>query len=123
MRDTIDGINEGAWEKAMASTPRHNVPSVRTLMQIKDVTEIEAQAIRAIMRESPGRIDGQTRMQRIDRILRTFGVEYVPIGAGANSPPFYYCNAGDSYAVTVIKRKGRFIVSSWGDLVERGRYA
>lgn len=121
MRDTVDGINEKAWEAAM--TRPTNYPSVKTLMQIKDVTKEDAQAIRAVM-AGPKRDDnGQSRMQHIDKILNTCGVEYVPCGQGANSPPFYYCNTGDSYAATVVKMRGKFRVTSWGDIVERGGYA
>ena len=98
-----------------------NAPSVKSLMQIKDVTEADAQAIRAIMKGEP-KVDGLTRMQRIDAILHTHGVEYIPCGKGANSPSIRYCNAGDTYATTVLKIRGRFYVGCWGDWVERGRY-
>jgi hypothetical protein len=61
-------------------------------------------------------------MQRIDAILRTFGVEYVAAGRNAKSPAFYYCNAGETYATTVLKVAGKFRVGCWGDIVERGNY-
>jgi hypothetical protein len=99
-------------------------PSIKTLMQIKDVTREDAIAIRAIMASGPGRdANGLTRMQRIDRVLQTHGVEYTPAGRNAKSPAIYYCNAGDTYACTVLKVRGRFRVGCWGDLVERGNYA
>lgn len=119
MRDTIDGINELAWEAAMRHKGRY--PSVKTLMKIKDVTADDARAIRAVM-QGPGKVDGLTRMQRIDAILRTYGVEVTPAGKNAKSPAFVYCNAGDTYATTVLKVRGQFRVGCWGDIVERGNY-
>lgn len=62
-------------------------------------------------------------MRAIDRVLETCGVEYMEPGEGANSPGFYYCNTGETYAATIIKIRSRFRVACWGDIVERGRYA
>lgn len=96
------------------------LPSVKTLCTIKDVTPADARAIRAIMQDRGDH--HETRLQRIDRILGTFGVEYIPAGRNAKSPAIYYCNAGDTYTTTVLKVNGRFIVGCWGDIVERGNY-
>ena len=98
-----------------------NSPSIRTLMQIKDVTREDAIAIRAIM-SGPPKVKGRTRMERIDAILRTCGVESIARGRTTRSPGFVYCNAGDPYAPTVIKIGDRFRVCTWGDIVERGSY-
>lgn len=95
-------------------------PSVKSLMQIKDVTRKDALAIRAIMRGP--RVESATRMERIDKILNTCGVEYTMRGHNQKSPGFYYCNAGDTYATTVIRVNGQFRVERWGDIVERGNY-
>lgn len=120
MKDTIDGINEAAWERAMMKTERY--PSIKTLMQIKDVTREDATAIRAIM-AGPGKdANGATRLQRIDAVLRTFGVEHTPRGHNKKSPAIHFCNTGDTYATTVMKVRGRFVVGCWGDIVERGNY-
>lgn len=122
MRDTIDGINEPAFDRAMSRPRGIPYPSVKTLMQIKDVTPEAARAVRAVMM-GPKRDDsGRSRMQRIDIIIRTCGVEYQPAGRNSKSPAFYYCNAGDTYATTVLKVDGRFRVGCWGDIVERGNY-
>lgn len=120
MKDTVDGINEAAWSRAMTGE-RMNYPSIKSLMKIKGVTREDAIEIRKIM-AGPGRDNGLTRMERIDKILRTCGVERIPCGKGANSPAFLYCNAGGTYDLTIVKRRGRFMVTTWGDLVERGRY-
>lgn len=117
-------------------------PSVKSLMMIKDVTAEDARAIRAIMAgphhvlqpctfDDPARqwnpiacewVRPVTRLQQIDTILRTFGVEYIPAGHNAKSPAIYYCNTGDTYDTTVLKVRGRFRVGCWGDIVERGKY-
>jgi len=125
-------------------------PSIKTLMTLKDVTREDAIAIREIMaghRAIPcrgcGRLndigsvdpypfnmcghfhDGRhrySRMAAIDVILGTFGVEYQERGSNAKSPAFYYCNAGDAYARTILGVNGRFCVGCWGDIVERGNY-
>lgn len=34
-------------------------------------------------------------------------------------PPLEYVNLGDTYDVTLCRFKGRFVVSSWGDIVEK----
>jgi hypothetical protein len=62
-------------------------------------------------------------MVALDATAETFGVEYVPAGHNARSPGFEYLNTGDTYAPTIIRLDtGRYIVSSWGDIVERGNY-
>lgn len=96
-------------------------PSIKAIMQIKDVSADDARAIRAIM-AGPGKVEGETRMQRIDKILLTHGVEHIGPGKGAKSPAITYCNAGDPYATTILKINGRFRVGCWGDIVERGNY-
>jgi hypothetical protein len=90
----------------------------------------QAKEIRTIM-EGPGRVDVQqsdcqwlslTRMQRIDKVLGTCGVEYIPKGHNAKSPAILYCNTGDTYDTTILKINGRFRIGCWGDIVERGNY-
>lgn len=100
-------------------------PSIKSLMLIKDVTREDAIAIRAIMAGPKGNRNWELkpRMQRIDEVLHTYGVEYTPAGTNRKSPAFYYCNTGDTYATTVLKVNGRFRVGCWGDIVERGNYA
>ena len=100
-------------------------PSIKALMQIKDVTRADAKQIRAVM-ACPTLGVGPTRMQQIDSILRTCGVERIERGHGRKSPAIVYCNAGDTYAVTVLRVRTpdgrRFRVGCWGDIVERGNY-
>lgn len=99
-------------------------PSVRAINRAfgQRLRRGDATAIRRIMQGRPGRVDGLTRLQRIDKILGTSGVEYIPAGHNSKSPAFYYCNAGDTYATTIMKVNGRFRIGCWGDIVERGNY-
>lgn len=88
--------------------------SIKFLMQIKDVTEEDAKAIRRIWHNDPVK---KRAMGDIDAVLRTYGVEYLGLhkrsGYGV-----YYCNAGDPYATTVLFIGPRLIVGCWGDLME-----
>lgn len=65
------------------------------------------------------------RMERINELLGTHGVEAI---RGTRQNGYWgdvvaqYCNTGDTYGTTVIMIRGtppRFIVSSFGDWVER----
>jgi len=63
-------------------------------------------------------------LHAIDRILGTCGVE--ALGPTDDhrvgyAPPFEYCNAGDTYATTLIYKRDsdRLFVGCWGDVVER----
>lgn len=100
---------------------RNRFPSVATIERGLNVDRATAVEIRKVM-------DGRrvekplTRMQLIDKLYQTHGVEYQPRGRNEKSPAFYYCNAGDSYAATVVKINGRFRICCWGDIVERGNY-
>ena len=50
-----------------------------------------------------------------DETLNNYGVEAVEIRAGKW---FQYSNAGDPYVETVVFWRGKFVVASWGDIVE-----
>ncbi len=57
-------------------------------------------------------------------IIGTYGVEYIERGSNAKSPCIEYCNAGDTYAATLMYVSGKgYRVGCWGDIVERGNYA
>jgi hypothetical protein len=101
-----------------------NTPSVKALRAaFPELSAKQAREIKDIMR-GPYRVDGKTRLERIDVILGTHGVEHIAAGFNANSPAIYYCNTGDSYGTTILKIEGeRFRIGNWGDYVERGHYA
>lgn len=81
---------------------------------------------------------GHKRTTALDAELGTYGVEYIKGNDTQRSPSFEYCNAGDTYATTIIRfldndsifihlyefneDRGRYIVGSWGDIVKKGNY-
>jgi len=96
-------------------------PSAKRIAEFLSIDAQKAKAIRAIM-EGAHRVNGETRLERIDAVLGTCGVEYIPQGHNAKSPAIYYCNTGDTYRPTIMKIDGRFVLGCWGDWVERGNY-
>jgi hypothetical protein len=50
--------------------------------------------------------------------LGTFGVEGDCRENGEGHITLQYLNTGDSYAATICYWRGRFVVTSWGDIVE-----
>lgn len=65
------------------------------------------------------------KLEALNEVLEAFGAEYVPAGRGSRSPAFEYVNFGDTYDVTIVYFPDRHTwrVSSWGDIVEAGKYA
>ena len=59
-------------------------------------------------------------LHAIDCILGTSGVEAIG-GEGTSAPPYEYCNAGDTYATTLVYKRAsdRLFIGNWGDIVER----
>lgn len=98
-------------------------PSVKTLTTYLGITEEKAKKIRSILTGPPL---PTTRLEAIDEVLGTFGVEYIQRGRNQKSPAIDYCNTGDPYKPTVMKVYGLngayFTVGCWGDIVERGNY-
>lgn len=85
-------------------------------------------ACRAALRQTQN-IRWQDRLEAIDKLLGTYGTEAI---RGEWQNGYWcdivaaYCNTGETYALTVIHVRGntwnpagRFIVSSWGDFVEK----
>lgn len=63
------------------------------------------------------------RLHALNHELETFGVEYVRGNNTKRSPSFDYLNTGDTYATTIVRyADGRYRITSWGDIVERGNY-
>jgi hypothetical protein len=119
-----------------------NYPSVKRIMEIKDVDRAAAVKVRAILQlttvDAVTELSGPAldyvracyhrpplqlvKLTAVDAILRTFGVESIPPGHNSRSPAIDYCNSGDTYAATLMWTNGRYRVGSWGDIVERGNY-
>ena len=51
--------------------------------------------------------------------LGTFGVEGCTTDYGQDAFTIQYLNSGETYEPTICYYKGRFVVSSWGDIAER----
>lgn len=119
--------------------------TVKSLMQIKDVTEDDALLIRVIwntygataLRDLLEKLNngrqyanrnftyaveqrGSVNIKHaaINAILGTCGVEHLGKRKG-NREHVYYCNAGDPYSTTVLFDGEHLRVGCWGDLVER----
>jgi len=100
-------------------------PSIKRIMQVCNVGQDTAKKIRGLMEnacEVPARVD--KAFDAIDKQLETFGVEAVRDNDWAH---FYgdigllYCNAGDSYAGTILydTRNEQWHATTLGDLLER----
>lgn len=88
--------------------------SIKTLMTIKDVTRKDAEDIRNAWFCI---VDRKTAREEVNHILRTFGVEY--LGQHKRTlQHIFYCNAGDTYAPTVLFSDSRLYVGCWGDLLD-----
>lgn len=55
------------------------------------------------------------RLCVLDSLGKSFGVEGIQFNDGSW---ITYLNTGDTYSATLIYYKGKYIVTSWGDLVE-----
>jgi len=133
----------------------HNTtaPSIKTLMQLKDMTTATAKLIRRVIKaDREGLLQlaseiephkrnlewqrynyinhstADLRSELLDKLLGTFGVEYLFKGSEGlrgdpesmhDSPLITYCNAGDTYALTLLKYRGRWQVGDWGSIAEK----
>jgi hypothetical protein len=129
-------------------------PSIKTLTtQLKDVDVPKAKMIRRLIKadreglllcaididQHRRELDWQRynyinhntadmRSELLDRVLGTFGVEYLFKGSEGlrtdpesihDGPVCTYLNAGDTYAATLLLYRGRWQVGCWGDIAER----
>lgn len=58
--------------------------------------------------------DYARHLEKVDKILNTHGVE----GFLENGQDVTYCNAGDTYAMTVMYHNGKLKIGDWGTIVE-----
>lgn len=89
--------------------------SSESLQQVKDVTSRDALLVRSMWKETSSRREAR---MKIDRQIATHGVEFLGIHKRTGED-VYYCNAGDTYATTIIFIGPRLTVGCWGDLVEK----
>lgn len=59
------------------------------------------------------------KMELINQLGEYHGVEFLG-NMKRDNAPVYYCNAGDTYAATIVFIGTRMTVTTWGDLVEGG---
>ena len=101
---------------ARRKNPASTRPSVKTLSQI--VTREQANELRKLMEYSG--VNGV--LHAASRMMDGFGVEYIASAHDTLRTPdgLDFVNMGDTYDLTLIydHGKGRFVVSSWGDIVE-----
>jgi hypothetical protein len=85
------------------------------MVKVLGLSKADASALKALME------DGYVHrvLDLANKVLDGFGREYLtPLGGGNGVD---YVNRGDTYDTTLMfdYEKGRFVVSSWGDIVER----
>ena len=114
-------------------------PSIKTLTRDLRITREEAKTVRGLIKGDidPEDIEATDRwirqcynrpwessliMHAIDATIGTCGVECIgdEDKEAHESADFDYCNAGDTYAATIIRdnNTGRYFVGCWGDCVE-----
>ncbi len=103
----------------MTRIPARTAASIKSLMEIKDVTEDDAKMIRQLWHTDRHR--DRARLA-IDKILGTYGVEHLGYSKRTKHE-VYYCNGGDTYATTILFIGPHLRVGCLGDLVERGTVA
>ncbi len=120
-----------------------NYPSIKRIASVLNIDQSLAKQIRGLMdgdlspQDVPTTkqgVDGcygvpysdEQVMHAIDRLLGNHGVEGLGEALGSyygDAPQYSYSNTGDTYAGTVIQdnETGRYLLTSWGDLVESGK--
>lgn len=58
-------------------------------------------------------------LERINKILNNYGVEGILEETDKGTIDIQYCNAGDTYALTLLYHKGKLKIGDWGTIVER----
>ena len=109
-------------------------PSIKTLLTIPGVDADKAAALKRILTASRRELEempagaarvaecyhapstADLRLTCLDAELGTYGVEAFQDDKGQWVE---YCNAGDSYALTIIRWRGNYRVGCWGDIAER----
>lgn len=133
-----------AWDQTYdPKTKRSEGLSTKAIKSaFPELSDTQVHRVRRISMQ-PGydaRLDGsrslrhpaQDRMDRINAVVKGYGVEYIPRGHNEKSPSITYVNRGDPYTPTIMKvgrghrslgpKWRKLTVGKWGDRVERGRY-
>jgi hypothetical protein len=102
---------------------------MKTAIEIQDLYRSDPVKACQIALKQTTTIPEHERLEAINKLLGTYGTEAIR-GEWQNSYwcdiVAAYCNTGDTYAITVLQVRGdwsgkssRFIVSNWGDFVEK----
>lgn len=59
------------------------------------------------------------KMIMTDEVIGGYGIEHCGEVDRHHGPPLEYINLGDTYDCTLCRFRGRYVVSSWGDIVEK----
>lgn len=104
---------------------RFDVPTLDDLENLDCTDEVRELIIAAL---SDDESSHETKLEACDVLLETSGVESLNIEDAPSytdegirfCPPFSYCNAGDTYNVTLIRdhKARQWMVASWGDAFE-----
>jgi hypothetical protein len=101
----------------MAHINDRRAASSKRLQEIKDVTPQIAAQVRKVWKTVTNRKDAR---DQIDKLIETYGVEFLGVHRSTGYD-VYYCNAGDTYATTILFHGLNMTVGCWGDLVEGNR--
>lgn len=61
----------------------------------------------------------ELKRESVNRAAGFYGVEYLGENR-RNGNAYFYCNAGDTYAPTIVFCGRSLMVGCWGDIVEQG---
>jgi hypothetical protein len=116
------------------------IPSLKTLRLIKAIDESQVRELRDLLtgKTDPHEFVGkwidsfkyphypipihEQIMAAANKIMMGNDVEYISPGHNQKSLAIYYVNLGDTYATTLMRINGRYVVGSWGNIVEKGSY-
>lgn len=113
--DTLDLVSDLLPNSRRKNPPkgfRIAGPAVKTMVDGLRISKADAQKLKDMMDTGAPRI-----LQTADKMMNGHGVERISgVGGG-----LMYVNMGDTYDATLIYdyKTNRFVVSSWGDIVER----
>lgn len=94
---------------------RNPGPSVARMAKCLNISKVQAAELKALMEK--GYV--ARTLNFANKVLDGSGIEYLAPSGGGNG--IDYVNMGDAYSSTLLfdHEKSRFLVGSWGDLVER----
>jgi hypothetical protein len=107
--------------RALTTKPGHPIPgpSLKTLDERLNLRDEEGKSLRHFMQAGKPR----AALDYANVLMGGEGIEYAP--SSEDGPTQFtgldYVNMGDTYDTTLIydRKKRRFVVGAWGDLVER----